>query len=162
MRSIIKSILGLFIAIFAMLFTTKAQDGAGKQAFYNAMASNSTSVWNKQLEALKAMKGNDKAAYEGALLMRKSGSQKTPGQKLSMFKKGHGLLETAISKEPANIEYKFLRLMIQENAPKIVGYNKNVAEDAKLLKNGYKSLPAVVQNAIVAYSKSSKVLSGLQ
>jgi hypothetical protein len=150
------------IAFAASHFTANAQTGAGRSGFYSAMSSASVAVWNKQLEALKAFSGNDKTAYEGALLMRKSGSQKTPGQKLSMFKQGYKLLEAAISKEPSNIEYKFLRLMIQENAPKIVGYNKNIADDAKSLKSGYKSLPATVQKAVLSYSKTSKALSGLQ
>ncbi|MCH5715884.1 hypothetical protein [Niabella hibiscisoli] len=51
--------------------------------------------------------------------------------------------------------------MIQENAPKIVGYNKNITDDAKLVKASLKSLPEVVQKAVLSYSKTSKALSGL-
>lgn len=150
-----------FILFVAGSFLLHAQSGAGKQAFYAALASPSMSAWNKQLENAKNLKDNDKTAFEGALLMRKSGALKVPAQKLSLFKQGHKLLESAIRKEPQNTEFKFLRLIIQENAPKIVGYNKNLAEDARIIKSNYNSLPDVLQQAILAYSKSSKVLTGL-
>ncbi|GAB3418853.1 hypothetical protein [Niabella aquatica] len=151
---------------FLILFLTgalflRAQTGAGKQELYAALASGSMAAWNKQLEHVKNLKGNDKAAFEGTLLMRKSGALKTPPQKLNVFKQGYKLLEEAIRKEPQNVEFRFLRLMIQENAPRIVGYNKNLAEDAKTVKNNYKSLPDAVQQAVSAYSKTSKVLTGL-
>ncbi|HMR85688.1 MAG TPA: hypothetical protein PKE30_21245, partial [Niabella sp.] len=151
---------------FLILFVTgslllHAQSGTGKQAFYAALASASMDAWNKQLENAKNLRGNDKAAFEGALLMRKSGALKVPAKKLSLFKQGHKLLEGAISKEPQNTEFRFLRLIIQENAPKIVGYNKNLAEDAQKVKSNYHSLPNALQQAISVYSKSSKVLTGL-
>lgn len=133
-----------------------------KKTFYSALSSGSISELDKQVAAAKGLKGNDIPAFEGALMMRKSGSLKIPAQKLTMFKKGYKLLEGAISKEPANTEYRFLRLMIQENAPKIVGYYKNIAEDVNVVKSNYKSLSAETQQAILAYSKSSKVLTGLK
>lgn len=162
MKTGIKLIIGCLIAFAIMSFKVHAQMVSAKQAFYSAMASGSTTAWSKQLEAVNAMTGNDKNAFQGALLMRKSGSQKTPGQKLSMFKQGHKLLETAISQESKNPEYRFLRLMIQENAPKIVGYNNNIAADASLVKASFKSFPETIQKAILSYSKTSKALNGLQ
>ena len=162
MRVSIKLIIGCLIAFAIMSSAAHAQTGSGKQAFYNAMASTSAAVWNKQLEAVSTLTGNDKSAFRGALLMRKSGSQKTPGQKLSMFKQGHKLLEAAISQEANNPEFRFLRLMIQENAPKVVGYSNNIIDDARLVKASYKSFPESVQKAVLSYSKTSKALKGLQ
>ena len=162
MRVSMKLIIGCLIAFAIMSFAAHAQTGSGKQAFYQAIASNSASVWNKQLEAVNTLAGNDRSAFHGALLMRKSGAQKTPGQKLSMFKQGHKLLEGAINQEVKNPEYRFLRLMIQENAPKIVGYNNNITDDARLVKASYKSFPDAVQKAVLSYSKTSKALKGLQ
>ena len=154
----------IFGTILILLFgslSVVAQSTKAKQAFYSAMAGNNVAVWNQQLEAVKNFKGNNKTAFEGALLMRKSSVLKVPAQKLSTFKQGYKLLESSIAKEPKNVEYRFLRLMIQENAPKIVGYNKNLSEDSKLIKEGYKLLSAETQQAILAYSKQSKTLTGL-
>ena len=155
----------LLISFVFLAFTgfgySKAQTGVTKQALYKALATDNVALWNKQLEVCQQLNGNDKAAYEGALLMRKSGSLKTPAQKLNMFKKGHKFLESAISKEPDNAEYKFLRLVIQENAPKLLGYNKDIIADTKTIKANYNSFSKELQQAVTAYSKTSKLLSGL-
>ncbi len=76
MRIGIKLIIGCLIAFAITHFEAHAQTGTGKQAFYSAIASGSTTAWNKQLEAVNTMSGNDKKAFQGALLMRKSGVQK--------------------------------------------------------------------------------------
>lgn len=157
-----KLTLAFFIALAMLSFTAVAQTASTRQAFYAAMASGNAASMDKQMEATASVAGSDKMALQGALLMRKSGSQKTPGQKLSMFRQGNKLLETAISQDARNPEYRFLRLMIQENAPKIVGYSNNITDDVRVIKGGYKSLPEAVQKAILSYSKTSKVLNGLQ
>lgn len=158
----VKKAVAFIFFLSVLSFSASAQAGATRKAFYAALAAGSVSMWDNQLAEIKKLKGNDMEAFEGTLLMRKSATLKVPVQKLNVFKRGHKLLESAIGKEPANAEYRFLRLMIQENAPKIVGYNKNIAEDANTVKNNFKSLPAEAQQAIVAYSKSSKVLKGLK
>ncbi|MCH5715885.1 hypothetical protein [Niabella hibiscisoli] len=79
MRAQMKLIIGCLIA-FAIMSFAHAQTGSGKQAFYNALASNSAAVWNKQLEAVNTLPGNDKSAFQGALLMRKSALRKRRGK----------------------------------------------------------------------------------
>lgn len=150
-----------FIFLFVSL-SSYGQTEANKQAFYNALSSNSAAIWNKQMENAKSLTGNEKPAFEGALQMRKAGSLKVPAQKLSLFKQGHKQLEAAIDKEPQNPEFRFLRLMVQEHAPKVLGYNKNISDDVKLIKSNYKNLPTVTKHAILAYSSTSKNLTGLQ
>ena len=58
-----------------------------------------------------------------------------PFSKLSGFNKGRHILEQAIMREPANIELHFLRFAVQTNAPAILGYNTNIAQDKSLLNN---------------------------
>ena len=82
----------------------------------------------------------------------------SPNTKLHYFKEGHVLLEEAIKKDPDNAEYRFLRLMIQEHAPGVLGYKKNIENDSELVRKYYKTLPKDVQLAIVDYNKKSKVL----
>jgi hypothetical protein len=96
--------------------------------------------------------------HKGALLMKKAGFQKTPKDKLTFFKEGRILLENEISLDPKNSEYRFLRLIIQENAPKIVKYNTDILGDSDLVKNNYLSLHSEVKSAIITYSKSSTIL----
>ncbi|HRN48706.1 MAG TPA: hypothetical protein PKW69_11790, partial [Niabella sp.] len=62
---------------------------------------------------------------------------------------------------PSNTEFRFLRLMVQEHAPKNLGYNKNIMQDAQLIKTNYKSLSAAMQTQISDYSKNSKALKDI-
>ena len=90
--------------------------------------------------------------------MKKAGLAGIPVQKLNLFKQGHKELEAAIKREPKNVEFRFLRLMIQENAPGVLGYKDQLPEDSEYIKKSYKTLPDEVQRAIEDYSKKSKIL----
>ena len=129
-----------------------------KPAFYNAMASDNLEEINAQLNIIKGISINEKEAYEGALLMKKAGIVTKAKEKLSLFKSGRLKLEASIKKENGNIELYFLRLIIQEHAPKIVNYRNELENDSLLICTNYKTLSQVVQRAIIEYSKKSKVL----
>ena len=129
-----------------------------RQAFYQAMEQDKKELVNKQLKLMTEVPADQRQAFEGTLIMKKAGLGGGPGQKLKLFKAGHKELEAAIKKEPGNVEYRFLRLMIQENAPGILGYNDNLEADSEIIKKSYKTLPEEVQQAIEDYSKKSKVL----
>lgn len=129
-----------------------------KSAFFNAMASDNVEVVNSQLAIIKTSSINEKEAYEGALLMKKAGLVAKAKEKLSLFKAGRLKLEAAIKKDKENAEFSFLRLIIQEHAPKIVDYNSNIQTDVAAIRSNYKTLHPVVQQAISDYSKKSKVL----
>jgi hypothetical protein len=102
---------------------------------------------------------NERDAYLGAIKMKRAGQLKSFTEKSKMFKAGKELLETAISLDHTNVEYRFLRLIIQENAPSILGYSDCIAADAKKVKAGYKGLSESVKNAIIAYAKTSDNLN---
>lgn len=133
-----------------------------KTAFYSAMASTDINTVNKQLQIIKSSSINEKEAYEGALLMIKAGLINKVKEKLSLFKTGRSKLEAAIKKDKDNAEYSFLRLIIQEHAPKIVEYRYNIETDISIIRSGFKTLAPVVQQAIQDYSKKSKVLKPLE
>ncbi len=101
---------------------------------------------------------NERDAYLGAIKMKRASQLKTLADKSKMFKAGKELLETAISLDHTNVEFRFLRLIIQENAPAILGYSDSITADAKKVKAGYKSLSESVKNAVIAYAKTSENL----
>lgn len=127
-------------------------------AVYAAMASTDVRQLDAMLAALEKTNLPAKTAYEGGLLMKKAGLLSKAKDKLKVFKEGREKLETAIRNDSEKVEYRFLRLMIQENAPKILGYKKNLEEDRKMVISSYKTLPAFLQQVIKDYSKSSKNL----
>ena len=136
----------------------KASDDLNRIAFYKAMRDKDKTAVKTQLSDLEKSPGGKLDAFIGAMTMKEAGLGGDPASKLSLFKKGHKLLEAAILKEPDNAEYRFLRLMIQENAPGILGYHNDVEKDSEYIRKSYKSLPNDVQQAIADYSKKSKNL----
>ena len=130
------------------------------QLFYEALFCNSVTTIDKALDKLEENQSNSvSVAYKGGLLMKKSGFMKTVTEKVKVFKEGYKLLEGEIEKKPLNVEYRFIRLTIQENAPKILKYNKNIKQDKILILDGYNSLNTKIKVYIREYAHQSNVLS---
>jgi hypothetical protein len=129
-----------------------------RSAFYAVMASGKMEEVNEELILLNSASISEKEAYVGALMMRKGGLVKIPAEKLKFFKAGRIKLETALLKDNSNGEYHFLRLTIQEHAPKIVRYRTELETDRQYIKKSFKNLSPVVQQAIIDYSKNSQIL----
>lgn len=146
----------LFLLPFTVSHSFKktAQD-FDRTGFYAAMKAGEMNQLNNEIALVQKSSFAEQKAFEGALLMRKSGLEKKASDKLKYFKEGRIKLETAILNEPENAEYRFLRLTIQEHAPKQVKYKSNIDDDKKLISRSYKNLLPVVQQAILDYSKTS-------
>ena len=67
--------------------------------------------------------------YIGMSFMLKAKYAWLPNDKWEYFNKGKKFLESAISKDPNNIELKFMRFCIQNNTPSFLRYNKNLETD---------------------------------
>lgn len=127
-----------------------------KSEFYTTLQKGSQSEINSlQQKIASQKKSTDQQAYLGAVKMKCADFEKTAGDKLKLFKEGKALLEASIAAEPTNAEYRFLRLIIQEHAPKVLKYNQNIHEDAKIIKEGAGKLAPDVKSAAVNYSKTS-------
>lgn len=126
---------------------------------YKALGSNKEDDIDNVMSKIEVLSSTTPLeAYKGVLLMRKADFATTPKKKLDTFKLGHKLLEEAIVIEPNNVEFRFLRLMIQENAPKVLKYNSQTIEDGNLVKEHFKVLDSKLQGQIVAYAQQSTVL----
>lgn len=130
-----------------------------KALFYKAMEKGTLEDIENQLELTQKSGLTDKSAFEGGLLMKKAGKVSKPGEKLRLFKSGRNKLEPLIKKFPENVEYRFIRLMIQENAPDILGYNKDFKTDKEVIKKFFNTLSPVVKEAVENYSRISKILT---
>ena len=153
----------VFIALQIVIFSQPAEArflaaGIERVAFYKALASTDVIEVDQMLRQLNDFTQPEKTAYEGALLMKKAGLVKKVGEKLSLFKSGRAKLEEAIKNNDDNTEYHFLRLIIQENSPKIVRYRSNLNADKEILRTSFINLPAALQHIVRNYSKSSKIL----
>ncbi len=131
-----------------------------KLSFYKAFQSDKKATMESKISALNQYSAsNQKDAYLGALTMKKSQFEKTPKEKAQVFKIGKALLEKAITKAPKRVEYRFLRLAIQENTPKILKYNTKIKEDTEMIHSSYKTLDITVKRVVKKYAESSKNLN---
>jgi len=146
------------LVILAGGYTGACAQKLEKAAFYKAMASDNIDEINQELATFTDAGTETKNGYEGALLMKKASLAGKPKDKLSFFKAGRIKLETALLAEPGNTDLHFLRLVIQEKAPKIVHYRADIEKDKSMIIKNFNALSPVVQRAIVDYTKTSKVL----
>jgi len=52
-----------------------------------------------------------------------------PTSKLSYFNSGVDMIEASISKNKTNVELRYMRLLVQLNAPGFLGYSSNINSD---------------------------------
>lgn len=145
-----------FLFLFVWSITAIAQQGGSDP--YKFLEVADQQALEQRISSLEVDNNLWEKAYKGTLLMKKAEVAKTAAEKLSTFKEGNALLEEAISKDSDNVEFRFFRLIIQENAPKILGYHKNIAEDSLHITNGFSKLHPQLKSAILAYSKNSRAL----
>ena len=132
---------------------------AQDEDFYSFIQKNNKSELERGLKEIDKLKNAElKEVYKGALKAKIAQFEKAPREKVELFKKGIAPIEAAISKDPNNAEYRFIRLILQENAPKVLKYNENINEDCQIIKKNYKTISKKIQSSILEYSKNSKVL----
>ena len=129
-----------------------------KAEFYSTMKSGDMAAVDNEMAALDNAPAKEKDGYAGALLMKKAGLFKKPKDRLKFFKEGRIKLETALMSDNENTEFHFLRLAIEEHAPKIVKYHADIEKDKALVIKNFKNLSPAVQLEILDYCSNSKVL----
>jgi len=149
----------ILLMSFTMMQASAIPSRLDKASFYSAMASNSMEAVDLALAEVRQTDIPEKTAYEGALLMKKAGLTSKSKEKMKLFKAGHAKLESAIKDDNEVVEYHFIRLMIQENSPKIVRYKGDLKKDAELVTASFKTLAPIVQQAVRDYSKTSSFLN---
>jgi hypothetical protein len=155
----------VLMLLFAMLILNGFADGQQKTpefkkaSFYKILSDGKEVDLNQQLDVLKLSSFEGKEAFEGTLLMKKAGIIKGAKNKLNLFRAGHKKLEAVLQKDSLNVEFRFLRLIIQEHSPGILGYKSELDKDKNYIRENFKKLTAVVQQAVIDYSKTSRVLS---
>lgn len=150
------------ILVLLSVMSLSAYSQLDRKAIYTALASDSKEVVQKQLEGIQdAKESSEVKAFKGALQMKAAQFQKTAKDKMNLFNTGKKLLESEIKSNDGNVEYRFLRLLIQENAPKQLKYNGNIEEDVMSIVAGYSKLKESTKTALESYAKKSTSLKGL-
>ncbi len=153
---IIKIKILLLFAILNLAFVNISFD---RKEYYEVLSGSSLEAIDSLLVKLDNEASSSQIiAYKGTLFMKKSSFLKSPGKKMELFKKGMQLLESEINKSPENVEYRFLRLSVQENVPPFLKYQKDIKKDKEMIIREYKKLDDELKRIIIEYSKESKIL----
>ena len=91
---------------------------------------------NKELAFITKYKKNTTVsvqAYVISLEMKQAEYKHFPWQKLNIFNKGKQKLERLISKNKTNADLRYVRLVIQEQLPKLLNYNSEIENDKLFL-----------------------------
>lgn len=97
----------------------------------------------EQLE--KASLTSTQLAYLGALQTIWANHTSNPWTKYKTFIKGKNNIEKAITLDASNPEIRFIRLSVQKNCPKFLGYHKNIEEDQQFI---IQQLPSLVPESL--------------
>lgn len=98
--------------------------------------------------------------YQGAAHMMMAKHVMNPFSKMSHFKKGKKIFNSAVARAPDNLELRFLRFAVQSEAPGFLGYRGSLKEDKEVLISGVDDIPSPqAKHMIVQYLLKSSALS---
>jgi len=129
----------LFFILLFISFISNAQDVKEIRGQYPKAVENAETTSKLEGELAKVSSGSKTVlmAYKGAVSTLKAKFAKKKGEKKEFFKAGVSLIENAIKAEPSNIEIRYIRMSVQENSPKFLGYHKNIEEDKEFILKNY-------------------------
>ncbi len=81
-----------------------------------------------------------KNAYKAAAQMALAKYKFNPISKLTYFNEGKEKLNDCVLKDSVNIEIRYIRLAVQDHAPSILNYQKNIIQDKKYILQNIHSL----------------------
>jgi hypothetical protein len=151
------------VSLLLLLVVFPSLMSLNKKSIYSDLSSESESTINNQIKSLKKLSSTSEVrAFTGVFIMKSAQFEFAPWSKWNTFSKGKLMLEKEIYANSSNVEFRFLRLMIQENVPSVVMYSSDIDADAKIVKKNYKTLDKETQEFILKYSKKSDALKGLK
>ena len=153
--------LKFLIIIFISFFSINNQENIDVNKFYNVFLSNSNEQIDKLLVEYNSIKRTNSIinVYKGALLIKKASLNNIPAKKLEYFKIGKSLIEQEIKTNQKDVEYRFIRLIAQEQSPAMLKYKNNIQEDKKMILLSFKDMEQIYKDRIVDYSKISKFIT---
>lgn len=106
-------------------------------------------------------------AYRGALEALQAKHTYNPFSKVSYLVSSLNKIEQAVNNQPESLEIRFIRFSILHNLPGILGYRKELREDAEAIVSllslkDYSNLDSEIQQGIIEFMLESNRLSPVQ
>ncbi len=151
----------LSLSIFLFLIFSNIPEIGDIRKLYPSVINteNNAKEFASKLVDVKNEDNKTLVAYKGASIVVLSKYKKKVSDKSKNFKEGAKMVEFAVSSEPNNIEIRLIRLSIQENAPKILKYSRNIKEDKSYLLDHFKEQTSTLKTYIKNFILQSKSFS---
>ena len=120
-----------FVSLFLMLFLSISSIEEVVDEFHHLETRESEDVFvkNYTLSSQPSI-----LAYVCAVEMKQAKYSFNPIVKLKIFKQTKKKLDSLIKSHPADIHLRYIRLVLQEKTPVVLGYNNNIEEDKVFLR----------------------------
>ncbi|HLS96494.1 hypothetical protein BC792_10839 [Sphingobacterium allocomposti] len=124
-------------------------------------AKNSRETTETLYTSLQGYTKNDPVllAYKGASLILRARLLPKQEDKRKAVVEGVALLDGAVRSAPKEVEIRLIRLAIQENAPKVIRYKKNMGEDKQMILSNFAAQPTAVKNLVRRYAQQSTLFT---
>lgn len=144
-----------FVAAFIFFFQSDIEALRNSYAKANDSAANTENF----IGIAEKQTGSDAVTlgYKAAAKIMEAKVSK--GNRKTLVKTGATSLEAIIKSNPNNAELRLIRLSVQENIPKIVGYRGSLKDDKAFLLNNYSKQNAALKNYIKRFALQSKTIT---
>lgn len=131
-----KTIMLIGTCLIGLLVHTKNQPSEDLERIRTnyAKAADDKSICKAMIQELSAAHQSPvKLAYLGGFKAIWAKHTLNPISKLGSFNSGKKYIELAVSRDPENVEVRFIRLSIQKNSPSFLGYKKQIDADKRFI-----------------------------
>ena len=153
MKLLFSFVTGLFL-----LFQSSDLE-ALRNSYSKANLSNENAKNFIELAGKKSSSDAVTSAYKAAAQVLEAKVTTEKNKRKSFVQNGATSLESIIKSNPNNAELRVIRMSVQENIPKIVGYYKNLKEDKTFLISNYSKQNTELKSYIKQFAAQSKTMT---
>ncbi len=123
--------LPLFAAVIIPTVTVQCETGTElREEYYKAIDdSDVADSFYEKMEKVTDAASPREIGYKGLASLVQSKHSYNPINKMRYFSEGRDLLDSAITKDPNNVELRFFRFTVQDNAPFFLSYGSDKESD---------------------------------
>ncbi|WP_292010154.1 hypothetical protein [Chryseobacterium sp.] len=150
-----------FITAFILFFQTSDLETL-RSSYAKANSSNENTKSFINLAEKKTSSDPIISGYRAAARIMEAKVTTEKGKRKSFVKAGATQLESIIKSNPNNIELRLIRLSIQENIPRIVGYHSSLKDDKSFIINNYSKQNTALKTYIKNFAAQSKTMTAAE
>ncbi|MDW9381982.1 hypothetical protein [Chryseobacterium sp. JV558] len=144
-----------FIAAFVFFFQSDLETLRNSYAKANESNSNTQNF----IETAEKQSGSDAVTVGYKAAAKIMEAKVTKSNRKSLVKTGATSLEAVIKSNPNNVELRLIRMSVQENIPKIVGYRGSLKDDKAFLLSNYSKQNTALKGYIKRFAMQSKTIT---